>query len=30
MPVRAFVKTFRSEFEYHIEHKRCQVKAGGY
>lgn len=30
MPVRAFVKTFRAEFEYHIEHKRCQVKAGGY
>jgi NADH-quinone oxidoreductase subunit F len=30
MPVRAFVKQFRSEFEYHIEHKRCQVKHGGY
>jgi NADH-quinone oxidoreductase subunit F len=30
MPVRAFVKVFRKEFEYHIEHKRCQVKAGGY
>jgi NADH-quinone oxidoreductase subunit F len=30
MPVRAFVKVFRSEFVYHIEHKRCQVKAGGY
>jgi NADH-quinone oxidoreductase subunit F len=30
MPVRAFVKTYRAEFEYHIEHKRCQVKAGGY
>ncbi|MBL8515664.1 MAG: NADH-quinone oxidoreductase subunit NuoF [Betaproteobacteria bacterium] len=30
MPVRAFVKTFRAEFEYHIEHKRCQVKTGGY
>ncbi len=30
MPVRAFVKVFRGEFEYHIEHKRCQVKAGGY
>jgi hypothetical protein len=26
----AFVKQFRSEFEYHIEHKRCQVKHGGY
>jgi NADH-quinone oxidoreductase subunit F len=25
MPVRAFIKTFRSEFEHHIEHKRCLV-----
>ncbi len=25
MPVRAFVKTFRAEFEHHIEHKRCLV-----
>jgi NADH-quinone oxidoreductase subunit F len=25
MPVRAFVKVFRSEFEYHIEHGRCTV-----
>src|SRR5205085_9159212 len=24
-PVGAFVKHFRSEFEYHIEHKRCLV-----
>ena len=30
MPTRAFVKVFRSEFEYHIEHPRCQVKPGGY
>jgi NADH-quinone oxidoreductase subunit F len=30
MPVRAFVKTYRAEFEYHIEHKRCLVNAGGY
>ena len=30
MPVRAFVKTFRAEFEYHIAHKRCLVAAGGY
>ena len=30
MPVRAFVKTYRSEFEYHIEHKRCMVNPGGY
>jgi NADH-quinone oxidoreductase subunit F len=27
MPVRAMVKTFRDEFEYHIEHKRCLVPA---
>ncbi|MEY3632217.1 MAG: NADH-quinone oxidoreductase subunit NuoF [Betaproteobacteria bacterium] len=25
MPVRAFLKHFRSEFEYHIVHKRCLV-----
>ena len=25
MPVRSFVKNFREEFEYHIEHKRCLV-----
>jgi NADH-quinone oxidoreductase subunit F len=25
MPVRAFIKHYRSEFEYHIEHKRCLV-----
>ncbi|MBI3716874.1 MAG: NADH-quinone oxidoreductase subunit NuoF [Betaproteobacteria bacterium] len=30
MPVRAFVKNYRAEFEYHIQHKRCMVKAGGY
>ncbi len=30
MPVRAFVKNFREEFEYHITHKRCMVGAGGY
>ena len=30
MPVRAFVKNFREEFEYHIAHKHCMVKAGGY
>jgi len=28
MPVRAFVKTFRAEFEHHIEHKRCSVGPG--
>jgi NADH-quinone oxidoreductase subunit F len=30
MPVRAFVKNYREEFEYHIANKRCMVKAGGY
>ena len=25
MPVRAMIKHFRNEFEYHIEHKRCLV-----
>ena len=25
MPVRAFIKHFREEFEYHIEHKKCLV-----
>jgi NADH-quinone oxidoreductase subunit F len=28
MPVRAFVKTYRAEFEHHIEHKRCLVGPG--
>jgi NADH-quinone oxidoreductase subunit F len=27
MPVRAMIKHFRSEFEYHIEHKTCMVPA---
>jgi len=27
MPVRAMIKHFRSEFEYHIENKRCLVPA---
>ena len=30
MPVRAFINTYRAEFEYHIAHKRCQVRVGGY
>jgi NADH-quinone oxidoreductase subunit F len=30
MPVRAFVKNYREEFEYHIANKRCMVKTGGY
>jgi len=25
MPVQSFVKTYREEFEYHIEHKKCMV-----
>jgi NADH-quinone oxidoreductase subunit F len=25
MPVASFVKTFRSEFEYHVDHKKCMV-----
>ena len=27
MPVRAMIKNFREEFEYHIEHKQCLVPA---
>ena len=27
MPVRSFVKTFRDEFEYHVNHGRCLVDA---
>ncbi len=27
MPVRAFIKHFRDEFQYHIDHKTCQVGA---
>ena len=25
MPVQSFLKNFRDEFEYHIEHKKCKV-----
>jgi NADH-quinone oxidoreductase subunit F len=25
MPVRGFLKSFRGEFEYHIQHRRCMV-----
>jgi NADH-quinone oxidoreductase subunit F len=25
LPVKSFIKHFRSEFEHHIEHKRCLV-----
>jgi NADH-quinone oxidoreductase subunit F len=27
MPVRAMIKHFRHEFEYHVEHKTCMVAA---
>jgi NADH-quinone oxidoreductase subunit F len=27
MPVRAMIKHFRTEFEYHVEHKTCMVPA---
>ena len=27
MPVRAFIKHYREEFQYHIDHKRCLVPA---
>jgi NADH:ubiquinone oxidoreductase subunit F (NADH-binding) len=27
MPVRAFLKHYRDEFQYHIDHKTCQVPA---
>ncbi len=27
MPVRAMIKNFRAEFEYHVEHKTCMVPA---
>ena len=26
-PVQSFLKHFRHEFEYHVEHKRCMVGA---
>jgi NADH-quinone oxidoreductase subunit F len=25
LPVKSFIHHFRNEFEYHIEHKKCQV-----
>ncbi len=28
MPVRSFIKHFREEFQYHVDHKTCMVKAG--
>ncbi|GIX27292.1 MAG: hypothetical protein KatS3mg123_1173 [Burkholderiales bacterium] len=27
LPVKSFVTHFRSEFEHHIEHKRCLVQS---
>jgi NADH-quinone oxidoreductase subunit F len=27
MPVRAFIRHFREEFQYHIDHRTCQVGA---
>ncbi len=30
MPVRAFIKNFRDEFAYHIEHKKCLVTEPAY
>jgi len=28
MPVSSFVKKYRDEFQYHIDHKACMVGAG--
>jgi NADH-quinone oxidoreductase subunit F len=25
LPVKSFIKHFRSEFEHHVEHKKCLV-----
>lgn len=30
MPVRSFIKHFRDEFVYHIEHKKCMVEGDAY
>jgi NADH-quinone oxidoreductase subunit F len=30
LPVKSFIKHFRDEFEYHIEHKRCLVGEPAY
>jgi NADH-quinone oxidoreductase subunit F len=30
LPVKSFIKHFRDEFEYHIEHKRCPVGEPAY
>jgi NADH-quinone oxidoreductase subunit F len=30
LPVKSFIQHFRSEFQYHIDHKRCMVTEAGY
>jgi len=30
LPVKSFIQHFRSEFQYHIDHKRCMVTEPGY
>jgi NADH-quinone oxidoreductase subunit F len=30
LPVKSFIQHFRSEFQYHIDHKRCRVTEPGY
>src|SRR6266581_72954 len=30
LPVKSFIKHFRGEFQYHIDHKRCMVTVPGY
>ena len=30
LPVKSFIQHFRSEFQYHIDHKRCMVTVPGY
>jgi NADH-quinone oxidoreductase subunit F len=30
LPVKSFIQHFRSEFQYHIDHRRCMVTESGY
>jgi NADH-quinone oxidoreductase subunit F len=30
LPVKSFIQHFRSEFQYHIDHKRCMTTEPGY
>jgi len=30
LPVKSFIQHFRSEFQYHIDHKRCMTNEAGY